>query len=144
MLAQLLALSSFILATHASKCDVEPTKLPLQDTQILEDVEASYMIGMRATFGSPAQSILMLPWPCVHSFPTAFQRCAVLPHVKNRSSANARVLTGSSITPEYTTNYNPYCDDSIRLKFFGIFVLHGSISREWLLKYVCCSTRQST
>lgn len=103
MLTELLALSSFILVTRGSKCDIEPTKIPIQDTQILDDVEGSYMIGMRATFGSPAQSILMLPWPCVPSFLTALQRCAGLPHVHKESSANARVLAGSSIIPGYTT-----------------------------------------
>lgn len=69
MLAELLALSSLIITTRASSCDAEPIRIPIQDTQVLEDVEGSYMIGMRATFGSPAQSILMLPWPCVLSFP---------------------------------------------------------------------------
>lgn len=69
MLTELLALSSLIMGTRASRCDVDPTRILIQDTQVLEDVEGSYMIGMRATFGSPAQSLLMLPWPCVLSSP---------------------------------------------------------------------------
>lgn len=73
MLTRLLALSSFFLAGSASKCDVEPIRVPLQDTQVLKDIEGSNMIGMRAHVGSQIQSILMLPWPCVQSFSNASQ-----------------------------------------------------------------------
>ena len=95
MLTQLLALSSLVLSTCASQCDIEPTRIPIQDTQVLGDVEGSYMIGMRATFGSPGQSVLMLPWPWVFSLTVAFPNSAGVPHVQNRTDSNICIRTES-------------------------------------------------
>lgn len=55
----LLALST---PSDASQCDAAPIAIPIQDTQVLSDVDGSYMIGMRTQVGSPPQDILMLPW----------------------------------------------------------------------------------
>lgn len=63
MLCQVLAVTSLVLCTRAFQCNIEPKRILIQDTQVLSNVDKSYMIGMRATFGSSAQSILMLPWP---------------------------------------------------------------------------------
>lgn len=62
MLLLSLALAVGTAAATATNCDVEPIRVAIQDTQVLPDVDVSYMVGMRATIGSPAQSILMLPW----------------------------------------------------------------------------------
>lgn len=99
MLSQLLALSSFILAGGASECDVDPIRVPIQNTQVLEDVDGSNMVGMRVTVGSPAQTIVMLPWAFVHSFPNVFRTLIGIALVQVRSSADAFVLPGKSIIP---------------------------------------------
>lgn len=68
MLWIVLLLSAFIPSSHASSsCDAGPISIPIQDTQVLDDVEGSYMIGLRTKLGTPAQDILMLPWAYVMS-----------------------------------------------------------------------------
>lgn len=62
MLSLALVLASLAVSTRATNCDVDPIRVAIQDTQVLPDVNGSYMIGLRATVGSPAQNILMLPW----------------------------------------------------------------------------------
>lgn len=46
----------------ASICDAEPLVLTIQDVQVLPDVQDSYMKGIAAQIGSPAQDIVLLPW----------------------------------------------------------------------------------
>lgn len=43
-------------------CDTEPLALPIEDVRVLPDVEDSYMRGIPAKIGSPAQDIVLLPW----------------------------------------------------------------------------------
>jgi hypothetical protein len=60
---QLLWLVSPIVSpVFATACNSTPISLPIQDTQVLPDVEGSYMFGIRAQVGSPAQDVLMMPW----------------------------------------------------------------------------------
>lgn len=50
----------FPLAT--AQCNSTPISIPIQDVQVLPEIEGSYMTGIRAQVGSPAQDILLLPW----------------------------------------------------------------------------------
>ncbi|KAI3395022.1 hypothetical protein diail_1845 [Diaporthe ilicicola] len=60
----MLLLSTLIVPSHASTgCDATAISIPPQDTKVLDDVEDSYMIGLRTKLGTPSQDILMLPWP---------------------------------------------------------------------------------
>ncbi|KAH6977349.1 aspartic peptidase domain-containing protein [Ilyonectria sp. MPI-CAGE-AT-0026] len=51
-----------IPARAASICDAEPLVLAIQDVQVLPNVQDSYMKGIAAQIGSPAQDIVLLPW----------------------------------------------------------------------------------
>ncbi|KAL1850732.1 hypothetical protein Daus18300_012810 [Diaporthe australafricana] len=60
---QLLWLVSFIASfVSASGCNSTPISLPIQDTQVLPNIEGSNMYGLRVQIGSPAQDIVMMPW----------------------------------------------------------------------------------
>ncbi|QSZ37859.1 hypothetical protein DSL72_008959 [Monilinia vaccinii-corymbosi] len=47
---------------EATSCSYSAISLPLRDIQVLPDIENSYMRGIPATVGSPAQNIVVLPW----------------------------------------------------------------------------------
>ncbi|GKT45017.1 uncharacterized protein ColSpa_05198 [Colletotrichum spaethianum] len=45
-----------------ASCDFEPVALPIQDVQVDPDIPNSFMRGIPAKIGTPAQDIVMLPW----------------------------------------------------------------------------------
>lgn len=49
-------------ASEAVNCDASPVSLPIEDLQVVPDISGSFMVGLRATVGSPSQDIVMLPW----------------------------------------------------------------------------------
>ncbi|ROV96865.1 hypothetical protein VPNG_09261 [Cytospora leucostoma] len=57
-----LLISSLLTPSYGLNCDAGPISVPLKDTQVLPDVNGSYMIGLSTQVGSPPQDILMLPW----------------------------------------------------------------------------------
>lgn len=52
-------------ASGAVNCDASPVSLPIEDIQVVPDISGSFMVGLRATVGSPSQDIVMLPWAYV-------------------------------------------------------------------------------
>lgn len=63
MLFVTLLIAASITASYASgNCDAAAISIPIQDTKVLDDVEDSYMIGLRTKLGTPSQDILLLPW----------------------------------------------------------------------------------
>ncbi|ROV94092.1 hypothetical protein VMCG_08247 [Cytospora schulzeri] len=62
MLHLLVLFSVLLSPSHGSQCDSGPISIPIQDTQVLPNINGSNMIGLRTQVGSPPQDILMIPW----------------------------------------------------------------------------------
>lgn len=54
--------SSVVFPVSAAGRDSTPISTPIQDVQVLPEIQGSFMTGLRAQFGSPAQDISLLPW----------------------------------------------------------------------------------
>lgn len=54
-----------IPAIHALSCNVDPLVLPIQDVQVIPDIDDSLIRGIPAKIGSEEQDIVLLPWAYV-------------------------------------------------------------------------------
>lgn len=61
--ALVLSFSSWV---SAASCTVS---LPIEDVQVIPDVEGSFTYGISASIGTPPQNIVVLPWSYVFSRP---------------------------------------------------------------------------
>lgn len=51
------------VVAKADMCSEDPVSLPIKTVRVLEDHPDSLMRGIPASLGTPAQDIVMLPWP---------------------------------------------------------------------------------
>ncbi|KAF4451229.1 hypothetical protein F53441_5772 [Fusarium austroafricanum] len=58
----LLPILTILRVAFASSCDAEPLVLPLRSVQVKTGIENSYMRGISAEVGTPAQNLVLLPW----------------------------------------------------------------------------------
>ncbi|KAG6363429.1 hypothetical protein INS49_008528 [Diaporthe citri] len=54
--------SSVVFPVSAAECNSTPISIPIQDVQVLPEIPGSFMTGICARIGSPAQDISLPPW----------------------------------------------------------------------------------